>query len=63
VMGGRVAGGLYGVQPSLTDLDAGDLKYTMDFRTLFATATQNWWGLPPTPETFGGARPLGDLIV
>jgi len=35
--GPRVAGGLYGDQPSLTDLDDGDLKATVDFRDVFAT--------------------------
>ena len=33
VMGGRVKGGLHGAYPSLTDLQDGDLKHTVDFRT------------------------------
>jgi uncharacterized protein (DUF1501 family) len=37
VMGPRVAGGFYGAQPSLTDLDDGDLKATTDFRDVFGT--------------------------
>ena len=36
-LGHRVAGGFYGEQPSLTDLDDGDLKATMDFRQVFGT--------------------------
>ncbi len=37
VLGPRVAGGrLIGEQPSLTDLDDGDLKATMDFRDVYA---------------------------
>jgi uncharacterized protein (DUF1501 family) len=37
VLGPRVTGGLYGQQPSLTDLDDGDLKATTDFRDVFGT--------------------------
>jgi uncharacterized protein (DUF1501 family) len=37
LIGPRVAGGFYGEQPSLTDLDAGDLKANTDFRDVFAT--------------------------
>ncbi|MGC4755993.1 DUF1501 domain-containing protein [Micromonospora trifolii] len=37
LMGPGIAGGLYGDQPSLTDLDDGDLKATMDFRDVFGT--------------------------
>lgn len=37
VMGAPVRGGFYGEQPSLTDLDDGDLKATVDFRQVFGT--------------------------
>jgi uncharacterized protein (DUF1501 family) len=36
ILGPRVVGGFYGEQPSLTDLDDGDLKATMDFRDVYA---------------------------
>ncbi len=45
VMGGGVRGGLYGVQPSLADLQDGDLRYSVDFRSVFATVAQGCWGL------------------
>lgn len=46
VMGGKVHGGeLYGEKPRLTDLQHGDLAYTTDFRSLYATITERWWGL------------------
>lgn len=37
LMGERVRGGFFGAQPSLTDLDDGDLKQTTDFRDVYAT--------------------------
>ncbi|GAA5185103.1 DUF1501 domain-containing protein [Rugosimonospora acidiphila] len=37
VAGARVAGGFYGEQPSLTDLDDGDLKASTDFRDVYGT--------------------------
>jgi uncharacterized protein (DUF1501 family) len=36
VLGTGVRGGLHGEQPSLTDLDDGDLKHTVDFRDVYA---------------------------
>jgi uncharacterized protein (DUF1501 family) len=36
LLGDGVPGGLYGEPPSLTDLDDGDLKYTVDFRDVYA---------------------------
>jgi uncharacterized protein (DUF1501 family) len=44
VIGGGVKGGLYGRHPSLADLDDGDLKYTVDFRSVYATAIERWFG-------------------
>jgi uncharacterized protein (DUF1501 family) len=37
IAGQPVTGGFYGDQPSLTDLDDGDLKTTTDFRDTYAT--------------------------
>lgn len=42
VLGGGVKGGLYGVMPSLTDLSNGDLKYQVDFRSVYYTVIDNW---------------------
>lgn len=46
LLGGRVRGGLYGRQPPLDRLEDGDLRHTLDFRSLYATAARGWWGLP-----------------
>jgi uncharacterized protein (DUF1501 family) len=45
VMGGSVKGGLHGAYPSLTDLQDGDLKHTVDFRSVYATVAKGCWGL------------------
>lgn len=42
VAGGGVKGGLYGKHPSLTDLSKGDLKFTTDFRRVYATLLDDW---------------------
>ncbi|ADP82651.1 DUF1501 domain-containing protein [Pseudofrankia inefficax] len=40
VLGSRVRGGFYGDQPSLTNLDDGDLKASTDFRSVYATVLE-----------------------
>ena len=45
IMGGAVKGGLHGAYPSLHDLPDGDLRHTVDFRSVFATVAQGCWGL------------------
>lgn len=43
VIGNPVQGGLYGELPSLTDLDrAGNMKFTVDFRSVYATLLDRW---------------------
>ena len=44
VVGSKVKGGLYGEQPSLTDLDMDDLKYNVDFRSVYATLLEKHLG-------------------
>lgn len=46
VMGAGVKPGLYGKHPSLTDLDNGDLKFTTDFRSVYATVLNRWMKAP-----------------
>lgn len=45
-LGGRVNGGIFGAYPSLSELHRGDLKHTVDFREIYATLAQRWWGKP-----------------
>jgi uncharacterized protein (DUF1501 family) len=49
VAGGKVKGGVYGEHPSLTDLEGGDLKYGIDFRSVYATVVERWLGRDPAP--------------
>ncbi len=44
-VGKAVKGGLYGAYPDLTSLDAnGNMKFTTDFRSLYATVLDRWLG-------------------
>ncbi|WP_305787880.1 DUF1501 domain-containing protein [Symbioplanes lichenis] len=47
LLGDGVHGGLHGEAPSLTDLDDGDLKYTVDFRDVYAALLADVLGADP----------------
>jgi len=57
VLGGGVKPGLFGTYPSLTDLHDGDLKFSTDFRSVYATALENWLGAP-SEQVLGKKFPL-----
>ncbi|MET8356258.1 DUF1501 domain-containing protein [Micromonospora sp. NPDC005171] len=57
VLGSQVAGGLYGEQPSLTDLDDGDLKATTDFRDVVGTLLASVLQADPARYVGGGYQP------
>jgi uncharacterized protein (DUF1501 family) len=54
VLGRGVRGGLYGQHPDLRNLDDGDLAYTVDFRSVYATVIEDWLGAP-SKDVLGGA--------
>jgi uncharacterized protein (DUF1501 family) len=63
VVGNHVKAGLLGRYPSLApgDLFLGDLKYTLDFRSVYATVLESW--LKTRSETvLGGKYPLLELV-
>ncbi|WP_051797334.1 DUF1501 domain-containing protein [Catenuloplanes japonicus] len=62
VLGPRVNGGFYGEQPSLTDLDAGDLKATVDFRDVLGTALHDVMGADPNQYLYDYTPALLSLI-
>jgi uncharacterized protein (DUF1501 family) len=49
VVGAGIKGGTFGEQPSLTDLDNGDLKFGTDFRAVYATVLERWLGRDAAP--------------
>ena len=58
--GKPVKGGFYGTHPSLTDLDAGNLKMTTDFRRVYATAINEWLGYEDARKILKGEfAPVG----
>jgi uncharacterized protein (DUF1501 family) len=58
LLGGGVAGGLHGRQPSLTDLVAGDLAMAVDFREVYAAVLRDWLGAPHEEVLGPGWKPL-----
>ena len=59
VAGKPVKGGLYGKYPSLTDLSQGDLKFTTDFRGVYATVIEDWLKAKSEPVLRGKYEKLG----
>jgi uncharacterized protein (DUF1501 family) len=58
VAGAPVKGGFVGAQPSLADLDDGDLKPTTDFRDVYATLLADVLGADPAPVLGPGRSTL-----
>lgn len=59
IVGANVNAGPIGAHPSLTDLDNGDLKYKIDYRTVYAAVLENWLGVDSAPIVGAGVDPLG----
>ncbi len=56
--GPAVRPGLVGTYPSLTDLECGDLKMTVDFRRVYASVLEKWLRLPSSKPLSGAFAPL-----
>lgn len=52
-LGTPVKGGLYGQRPDLGDLANGNLRYAVDFRSVYTTALSGWLGAP-AKDILGG---------
>ena len=59
VAGGKVKGGLHGAYPSLSELDGGDLKYTTDFRRIYATLLDQWLNVSSIDVLKNRFEPMG----
>jgi len=58
-MGGSVAGGLYGEQPALDRLTGdGNPVHAIDFRSVYATLLDRWWGVSPVAALGGRFAPV-----
>lgn len=58
--GGRVRPGLLTKHPSMTELEEGDVKFTVDFRSVYAGVLEHWLNVPAAPILGAGfpAMPL-----
>jgi uncharacterized protein (DUF1501 family) len=59
--GAPVKGGFYGDEPSLTDLNDGDLKVTTDFRDIYHELLTKTLDSDPVPSIGQGRRNIGFL--
>jgi uncharacterized protein (DUF1501 family) len=62
IAGQPVKGGFYGEQPSLTDLDQGDLKGGTDFRDIYHELLVHTLSTDPVPVVGAGRRDVGFLV-
>jgi uncharacterized protein (DUF1501 family) len=62
LIGGGLKGGLYGEHPSLDTLDNGDVKYTVDFRSVYATVIEKWFSRP-TAGVLAGTFPTMSMLA
>ncbi len=57
VVGSGVKGGYYGDEPSLTGLDDGNLRFTTDFRSVYATLAESVLGIDQRAVLEGATFP------
>src|SRR5262252_58802 len=62
VLGGRVNGGMYGAAPDLGRLSPdGNPAFALDFRSVYATVLDRWWGVDAR-SVLGGRFPTLPLL-
>lgn len=63
LLGDGVVGGLHGAAPDLTDLDNGDLKFTVDFRDVYATLLERTLDADPARLLDGWRTQLDGVLT
>lgn len=61
LIGGNVKGGIYGSNPDLNKLNMGNLAFSTDFRSVYATVLEKWLGRPSAPILAGSFTTLPAL--
>ena len=61
LVGGKVKAGPFGKNPDLADLNIGNLKYTTDFRRVYATILDQWLGVSSRDVLGGKYEPVAVL--
>jgi uncharacterized protein (DUF1501 family) len=59
LIGGKVKGGIVGEHPSLSKLEMGNLKHSIDFRQVYAAVLDRWLGVPSKDVLGGVFEPTG----
>ena len=64
LIGDRVNGGVYAEYPSLDPADqlSGDLHYNNDFRSIYSTILDDWYGIQPEPIVNGSFERYSGMI-
>ncbi|MBV8067771.1 MAG: DUF1501 domain-containing protein [Candidatus Eremiobacteraeota bacterium] len=58
LIGGGVKGGLYGTMPDLAETNMGNVRFSVDFRSVYATVLERWLGRPSTTVLGGEFKQL-----
>lgn len=64
LIGDRINGGMYAEYPSLepADLLSGDMRFNNDFRSIYSTILDDWYGIQPDPVVNGSFEKFGGMI-
>ncbi len=64
LIGERVNGGIYAEYPSLDPADhlSGDLHYNNDFRSIYSTVLDDWFGIQPEPIVNGSFERFTGMV-